>query len=499
MVEQRDFLRLHDISKSFAGVRALSHVDLDVSEGEVHSLVGENGSGKSTLIKIIAGVLQPDEGAEIHIAGRSIRRLNAFDSISAGIQVIYQDLSLFPNLTVAENIAMSQYIQDKKTIVSRKEMTTRARESMAMVEVDIPPSTTVGELPIAKQQIVAVCRSITRGGKLIIMDEPTSSLSRRDVDCLFEVVRNLKAKGISILFVCHKLDEVFEIADRVTILRDGECIGRHVIAELTRERLVQIMTGRTITYRDLPQSVREEGFVLETRGLTRSGKFREVSFGLRRGEILGVAGLVGSGRTELASAIFGLDQADSGEILVDGRRVRIRSVQDAVACGIGYVPEGRLVQGLFMEHSVKNNLIVTVLKSLVGKAGLLQRNHIREFASSWISKLGIKTPSGDVLVKQLSGGNQQRVVLSKWLERNPKVLILDSPTVGVDVGAKEEIHALIAKLAEEGMGIIMISDEVAEVVHHTHEFLLMKEGEIVGRFQSPEISENELLDRLLEK
>lgn len=499
MAVERNYLQLRRVTKSFAGVQALAQVDLTVAQGEVHSLVGENGSGKSTLIKIIAGVLRPDPGAEIQIAGRTLRHLSAFDSISAGIQVIYQDLALFPNLTVAENIAMSRYIHDKRALVNRREMTSVAREAMAKISVQIDPAALVGDLPIAKQQIVAICRSITWGGRLIVMDEPTSSLSRRDVDGLFSVIRNLKADGISTLFVCHKLDEVFEIADRVTVLRDGRCVGGYGIDELDRETLVRLMTGRDLATAEM-QSFGGDGHpLLEVRKLTKSGQFSEVSFALRSGEILGIAGLLGAGRTELASSIFGLEPADSGEILVEGKLRRIKSVRDAMRCGIGYVPEDRLLQGLFMDHSVRKNLIVTMLSAMVGKSRFLQPRRIRGFVASWIARLGIKTPSADASVKQLSGGNQQRVVLAKWLERNPGILILDSPTVGIDVGAKEDIHELMTELAKGGMGIIMISDEVAEIVHHTHRFLLMRGGRVVDEFLTPQVSEELLLKRLLER
>jgi simple sugar transport system ATP-binding protein len=492
-------LSLRNVSKSYAGVQALSHVDLSVDEGEVHSLVGENGSGKSTLIKIVAGVVQPDPGSEIRIRNRLWRRLTAIDSLSEGIQVIYQDLSLFPNLTVAENISMSQYIHERRGIVSRKEMAAIAREAMGKVAVSLDPFTTVQELSIAKQQLVAICRSITRGGRLIIMDEPTSSLSRRDVDCLFSVIRSLRDQGITILFVGHKLNEVFEIADRVTVLRDGRGVGSYMLRDLSSEQLIQLMTGKDVFRSALAAHSTGGEPVLEVRNLSKKDRFSDVSFRLGRGEILGIAGLVGAGRTELALSIFGLDAADSGDILVDGVPRRIRSVKDAMTLGIGYVPEDRLVQGLFMDHSVRRNLMATVLRGLLGRLGLLERRRIASFVTSWIGKLGIKTPSPESSVKQLSGGNQQRVVLSKWLERNPRILVLDGPTVGIDVGAKEEIHGLIKRLAADGMGILMISDEVAEIVQHTHRVLLMKGGRIVDEYTTSHITEDGLLRQLLER
>jgi simple sugar transport system ATP-binding protein len=492
-----DFLCLRNVSKTFAGVKALSRVDLSVREGEVHALVGENGCGKSTLIKIIAGVLPPDAGATIAIRGKEWKHLSAFDSISQGIQVMYQDLALFPNLTVAENIAVSQYIQDRRPVVSRREMAQTAREAMRLVSVSLDLSTTVEELSIAKQQLVAICRSITRGARLIIMDEPTSSLGRRDVEYLLGVIRGLREKGITTLFVGHKLNEVFEIADRVTVLRDGRGMGTFEASQLDAGKLVTLMTGGQIAHSALPSAGQAGEPILELRKLTKAGQFTDVSLTLRPGEILGIAGLLGAGRTELAMSIFGMNRPDSGEILVQGVPRRVRSVPDAMALGIGYVPEERLVQGLFMDHSVKRNLIVTVLRTLLGRLGLLDSARTDGFVRSWISELGIKTPSADSPVKQLSGGNQQRVVLSKWMERGPRILILDGPTVGIDVKAKGEIHEIMRTLAGKGMGIIMISDETAEIVQHTSRFLLMKGGRITAEHETRGVTEDGLLKELL--
>ena len=493
------FLSLVDVNKSFSGVQALSHVDFTVRKGEVHCLVGENGSGKSTLIKIIAGIVQPDPGCEITIRDRPFRKLTAIDSMNEGIQVIYQDLSLFPNLTVAENISINQYLEENKKIIRKKDISKIAKETMCLVGTELDTSTIVGELPIAKQQLVAICRAITRGEKLIIMDEPTSSLGKTDIDYLFSVIRNLKEKGISVLFVGHKLNEVFEIADRVTILRDGKKIGTYSVDDLDNERLIELMTGKKIKTSQYVKSTTETRVLLEVRNLTRTGQFNNVSFQLRAGEIVGLIGLVGSGRTELALSIFGLNVPDSGDIIIKGNRQEIDSVQDAMELGIGYVPEDRLIQGLFMEHTISKNMIVTLLNFLLNKMLLLDKNKIKSVNETWIKELDIKTPSPDLVVKQLSGGNQQRVVLSKWLERNPDILILDGPTIGIDVGAKEEIHAIMRDLAKKGIGILMISDEVSEVVHHSQRILLMKEGHITNEFDAASITESDLLKRLGEK
>ena len=490
------FLSLHNISKSYGGVRALSQVDLDIQAGEVHCLVGENGSGKSTLIKVIAGVVQPDPGGSLAIGGRHYARLSPIDSMHAGIQVIYQDLSLFPNLTVAENIAINQCLEEKRTLVRRSQIVAVAREAMGRIGTELVPECLVGDLPIARQQIVAICRSITRGGRLIVMDEPTSSLGRRDIDYLFSVIGKIRERGLSVLFVGHKLNEILEIADRVTVLRDGRKVVTSEIAGLDREQLIEHMTGRKVVTSAYAKTYSTEKSLLELRKLSKKGQFVDVDLQLHAGEVLGITGLIGSGRTELALALFGLNPPDAGKILIDGSECSIGSAVKAVALGICYVPEDRLTQGLFMEHSVNRNIIVTVLRQLVGRLGLLDGRRIRQVNARWIRELAIRTPSAELQVKQLSGGNQQRVVLAKWLERQPKILILDGPTIGVDVGAKQEIHQIIKGLAESGMGIIMISDEVAEVVAYSHRILVMRDGRISAEFDAARTSESEVLQEL---
>jgi simple sugar transport system ATP-binding protein len=493
------FLSLKNISKSYAGVHALSQVDFEVRAGEVHCLVGENGSGKSTLIKVIAGVVQPEAGHSISINGRHYGRLSPIDSMLAGIQVIYQDLSLFPNLTVAENIAINQWLEERRTMVRRAQMVLLARQAIHQIGTELDPDSLVGELPIARQQCVAICRSITRGGKLIVMDEPTSSLGKRDIDYLFSVIRNLKDRGLAVLFVGHKLNEIFEIADRVSVLRDGKMVATSDIGQLDKERLIELMTGRSIVSSSYAKNYSTEKPLLEVRGLSKKAQFQDVNFRLYAGEILGITGLIGSGRTELALSLFGLNPPDSGAILVDGGECRIRSAEKALELGICYVPEDRLTQGLFMEHSIRDNMIVTVIRQLARRLGLLDGKRIKAINAAWIKELAIRTPSAALQVKQLSGGNQQRVVLAKWLERKPRILILDGPTIGVDVGAKEEIHQIVKALAERGIGILMISDEVSEVVANSHRILLMADGQLGGELDAARTSESEVLERLNEK
>ena len=486
-----DFLQLRAISKSFVGVQALKRVDFSIRRGEIHCLVGENGSGKSTLIKIISGVLQPDSG-EILVEGRRIGHLEAMASLGRGIHVIYQDLSLFPNLTVAENIAISELQEEGRSLIDWRAMRRIARAAMDRIKVDLPPGQEVGELAVGLQQLVAICRALTHELKLLILDEPTASLPRRDIDNLLGVVRDLQSSGIAVLFVSHKLNEVFEVAERITVLRDGESVGTLPRTELTNEKLVTLMTGRTIT--ETRFSMAETGVrrLLEVRGLSRKGSFQDISFDLRAGEIVGITGLVGSGRTELALALFGISPADSGEILVEEKRTRISSVQDAVRAGIAYVPENRLVQGLIMKKSVADNVIAAILHRLLARLRLIDPRLRREKAAEWVKALDIRVSDPGVPVQTLSGGNQQRVVIAKWLAAEPKILILDGPTVGIDVMAKGAIHNIIRDLAARGMGVLLISDEIPEVVNNCNRVLLMRAGKIRSEISTEGVKPEEV-------
>jgi simple sugar transport system ATP-binding protein len=474
-----EFLRLERIHKSFVGVHALKGVDFALRRGEIHCLVGENGSGKSTLIKIISGVLQPDSG-QIVVEGQRVDHLGSAATLARGIQVIYQDLSLFPNLTVAENIALSAAKERGGRIVSWREVRSIARAAMARIQVEIDLDAEVGELPIGLQQLVAICRALTGDPKLLILDEPTASLPKHDIDSLFAVVRDLQAHGISVLFVSHKLNEVFAIAERITVLRDGDRVATLPPGELDDDKLVSLMTGRTLSRRRFTFSDPGARKVLEVRGLSRRNNFEDVSFELRAGEIVGLTGLRGAGRTELALALFGISPAERGEIRVEGRPVRIGSVQEAVAAGIAYVPENRLVQGLVMKLSVAENVTAAILDRLLARFGLVDPERKQAAAVEWIKTLGVKVSDPAVPVQTLSGGNQQKVVLAKWLAASPKILVLDGPTVGVDVMAKSDIHDLVRGLAARGLAVLLITDEVSEAVSNANRILVMRAGRIRG-------------------
>lgn len=487
----KEFLELRNIRKSFVGVNALKGVDFSLRAGEIHCLVGENGSGKSTLIKIISGVLHPDSGGII-IEGRPMDHLEAAASLARGIHVIYQDLSLFPNLSVAENIALSELQEEGRALIDWRAMRRIARAALERIQVDIDLDVEVGDLTIGRQQLVAIGRALTSDLKLLILDEPTASLTKRDIESLLAVVHDLQASGIAVLFVSHKLNEVFAVADRITVLRDGESVATLPRAELTNEKLIALMTGRSITETRFSFPAGDDRLLLEVRGLTKKNNFEEISFELRAGEIVGLTGLIGAGRSELALALFGVSPADRGEVFVGGERVRIRSVQDAVKAGIAYVPENRLVQGLFMKHPVRENLIVAILPRLLTRLGLIDPERRREKVADWIRALDIRVTDSSVAVQTLSGGNQQRVVIAKWLASGPKILILDGPTVGIDVMAKSAIHGIIRELARKGMGVLLISDEVAEVVANCNRILLMRSGRIRAQIVAEGVEPGEL-------
>jgi simple sugar transport system ATP-binding protein len=486
------FLNLSGISKRFGGVTALSDVDMTLEAGEVHCLIGENGSGKSTLIKIISGVQPPEPGGRIVIEGREVPRLTPQESTRAGIQVIYQDLSLFPNLTVAENIAINSHF-GLPHMVRWNQLRKSAEEALAKIGVTLDLGATVGSLTIANRQLVAICRAFTTDAKLVIMDEPTASLTRTEVNSLLKLVRSLKEKGICIVFVSHRLDEVLEVADRVTVLRDGKKVGTYPAKDVNDKKLAVLMTGKEFSYDLKEVDLSQKPVVLSVEGLTRQGEFEDISFDLRSGEILGLTGLLGSGRTELALSLFGMTRPERGEIRVDGKALQLRNNQDAIEAGIAYVSEDRLTMGLVLDQPISSNTLVSILQRLTGRFGLVPEDTRQKTVDRWVHDLSIKVSNTENAVRTLSGGNQQRVVLAKWLARKPRVLILDSPTVGVDVSAKDGIYEIVKRLAAEGVAILMISDEIPEVLYHSHRILVMREGRLSGAHRPHETDEAGLM------
>ena len=489
------FIEMLGITKRFGGVQALNNVDFTIRPAEVHCLAGENGCGKSTLIKILAGVYAPDEG-KIILDQQAHSHLSPAASQRAGIQVIYQDLSLFPNLSVAENIVFRHHIDKPAQLVRRTEIDQQAREVTARLGVDLPLAETVGRLPIAVRQLVAICRALAAQARLVVMDEPTASLTHTEIDALLETVNGLKAHRIATVFVSHKLEEVMRIAERVTVLRDGSRVGTYPAGDIDRYRLAELMTGHKLESSLKPRLANEGAPILEVRGLTRRGHYEGIDLALRPGEILGIIGRLGSGRTELALSLFGMNPPDSGEIRVAGKSVRLRTNRTAIRRGIGYVSEDRLSLGLVMPQSIADNIVVSILRKLTGILGLIDGDRRRKTVSHWIHELNVKTSAPDRPVQELSGGNQQRVVLAKWLATDPRILILDSPTVGIDVGAKAGIYQTVDALSRRGIAIILISDEVEEVLHQTHRILVMLSGRITAAFDPVEVTERELREAI---
>ncbi|MEY8331712.1 sugar ABC transporter ATP-binding protein [Lachnospiraceae bacterium 47-T17] len=486
-------LEMSGICKSFSGVRALDNVNFRVRPGKVMCLAGENGCGKSTLVKIISGVYTRDEGSYT-FGGREISKITPAEATRLGIQVIYQDLSIFPNLTVMENLAINSEITARRKIVNKKRWAQTAKEALSKVGYEIDLQAKMGELSVADKQLVAICRAMLFDAKLIIMDEPTTALTKKEVDALFETVRQLRDAGIAIMFISHKTEEIFEISDDVCIMRNGKNVYAGPTSELTPKEFTYHMTGRELSDERFVAKNVSERPVLQVENLGLQGSFQNVSFELRGGEILGITGLLGSGRTELALALFGLEHPKEGRIILNGQEVRIASPIQAQKLKIGYVPEDRLTEGLCLEQPIADNITLSSLKRLSGPLGLLNHQALIDDANIWKEKFHIKTDDVRKNASTLSGGNQQKIVLSKWLSNDLDVLILNGPTVGVDVGAKEDIHALVHGLANEGLAVIIISDDLSEVVMNCSRVIVMKEGSIVGEMAGDAVSEDGILE-----
>ncbi|MEM1431691.1 MAG: sugar ABC transporter ATP-binding protein [Pseudomonadota bacterium] len=493
---ERYALQARSVTQTFGAFTALKHVSFDLREGEVHCLAGENGSGKSTLIKVINGVHAPEPGAEISFHGeRAVARVSPQEAKRHGVHVIWQDLALFPDLTVAENISFDGFVArpfgPRNTAANRQ----LAEEVIARIGIALDPEAILGDLSIAKRQIVAICRVLAADARIIFMDEPTASLTRKETDALLAIVRRLSSDGISVVFVSHRLAEVLDVCARATVLKDGALVGTFPTAGMTQKRLSELMTGLELNEQQRPKSAFADR-VLELKGLSRTGDYQDVSLTLHKGEILGLTGLVGSGRTELALTLFGMTQPTGGQILLDGRKVRFSSNQDAIDAGIAYVSEDRLNLGLVQNQSIEKNTAATVLDELAEPKYWLSPRRVRALCDFWIEKLRTKASDPALPVSSLSGGNQQRIVLAKWLATNPRVLILDAPTVGVDVGAKAGIFRIVRDLAEQGMAILLITDEAGEAHTHADRVLILRGGAIREDLSPHDISED-ALERLI--
>jgi rhamnose transport system ATP-binding protein len=488
--ENRPVLEMAHVSKQFGATLALDDVSLELRHGEIHALLGENGAGKSTLIKIMTGVQRQDSG-EILIAGAPVRVTSSQDAQRLGVAAIYQEPMIFPDLSVAENIFIGH--RDRGKIVDRRRMEREAREVLARLDVRLDVGEPARGLTLAEQQTVEIAKAISLDVRVLIMDEPTASLSAHEVQRLFRIVHTLRQQGVAILFISHRMEEVFEIADRITILRDGRWISTTPRAELTPATAISRMVGREV--RELFRRERRQPgpLRLSVRGLHREGAFQDVSFDLRAGEVLGFAGLVGARRTDVGLALFGIAPADGGEIALDGTPVTVTSPRDAMALGIAYSTEDRRQLGLVMPLSIAANVSLPSLPRFLSPAGMVRRAEERATAEAFRQRLSIRAASVDTPAASLSGGNQQKVVISKWLETNPKVMILDEPTRGIDVGAKVEVHQLIDDLAARGMAIILISSDLPEVLAMSDRILVMREGRQMAIFDHHEASQERVL------
>lgn len=492
----QSLLKAEHVKISFGSVHALRDVSLEILPGEIHCLAGENGCGKSTIIKIISGVYQRD-GGTIEFNGQKLDRISPIDAINMGIQVIYQDFALFPNLTVAENLALNTELASRKKTVSWKNVRKIAEEAVAKINFKVDLDQKVEELSVAQKQMVAISRALMSNAKLIIMDEPTTALTKKEVSALFKIILKLKEQGIAILFISHKLNEVFEISDRFTIFRNGEMVATGSTKDLDDKKFTYYMTGREFSDQVFVARNVSENPVLELKNLSREGEFSDISFSLKRGEILGITGLLDSGRTELALAMFGLKPADSGEILKDGKAVKITNPREAISNKIGYVPEDRLSEGLFLTQSIGDNIIISEIDRLKKKNGQFDRKRQNEEVEKWVKELEIKTDNPDNPATTLSGGNQQRIVLAKWLACDLDVLILNGPTVGVDIGSKHDIHKVLQNLAGQGLGIIIISDDLPEVIQNCSRVLVIKGGKIRSEYSTQNVTEKMIIDDMM--
>ena len=493
------FLEMRNISKTFPGVKALDGVNIQIRQGEVLALAGENGAGKSTLMKILTGVYSPDPGGSILIEGKEIALRDSNHARALGIGIIYQELSVVENLSVAENLFLAREPRNRLGLLDRARMSREARQMLETIELDLDPSARVSELSVGQKQMIEIAKALAYQSKVIIMDEPTASLSHHETRTLLRLIKRLRERNIAVVYISHRLEEIFELADQVSVLRDGRTVNTSAIAHVTRDSLVRMMVDRELSdlYPGSTVSHASKEPVLEVRDLSlravkgAQARIRDINFTLHRGEILGVAGLVGSGRTEIMEMIFGMRPC-TGSIAIDGKPVTILSPYDAIEQGIGFVTEDRKAQGLVLGMSVRENFSLTHLKRY-SPFQFLQRAKEENSCKQFVRSLGIKTPDNEQKVVNLSGGNQQKIVIAKWVARNPKVLIVDEPTRGIDIGAKAEVHALLARLASQGIGIIVISSDLLEVLAVSDRILIVREGQLNGEMTREQATQERVM------
>lgn len=489
-MSEQYLLEMKGIHKSFPGVKALVDVGLQLKAGEVHALLGENGAGKSTLIKVLGGIYHAEEG-EIYIDGQKVTIDGVVAAREAGISIVHQELVLVPYMTVAENIFLGREPGSKMNI-NRKQMTEEAQKLMDAYEMNIDADTLVERLTIAQQQMVEIVKAISFNSKILVMDEPTSSISDKEVGFLFETMRTLTKKGVGIIYISHKMSELEEICDRVTVMRDGQTVGTKVVKETTKDELIAMMVGRELTNYYTRDYLEPGEVVLKCEHISDKKMAKDASFELHRGEIVGFAGLVGAGRSETMKAVFGLAPSMSGEVWVDGQKVQIKSPVDALKYGIALVPESRKEEGLYKVQSVRFNSTIEVLSQFIKNLHVNGKKE-EEITQKYIDMMGTKTPSQEQVIGNLSGGNQQKVMIGRWLATSPKILILDEPTRGVDVGAKAEIYAIMNELVKQGMSIIMISSELPEIINMSDRIYVMNEGRVTGCLGHEDVTQEKIM------
>ena len=486
-------LSMKGITKSFSGVAALKNAALDLKAGEVVALMGENGAGKSTLMKILTGIYSKDSG-EIKYMGQEVCYKGPAESEEAGISIVHQELNMMNDLTVAQNLFIGRE-EMKGLFIDDKKMNEKASELFKVLKIDINPAEKIGNLTVGKQQMVEIAKAISSNAKVIIFDEPTAALTDSEIEELFKVIRDLKKKGTGMVYISHRMDEINIISDRVIVMRDGEYVGTLITKECSKDDIIKLMVGRTILGEPKTASnvAKDAPVVLKCENLNRGKAVNNVSFELKKGEILGFTGLMGAGRTEVARLIFGADKKDSGKIFINGKEVTINTPEDAVAHGIGYLSEDRKRYGLIVDKSIEENTVIASLNDFV-KGMFIDKAKSKEVSQKYVESLKTKTPGVSQLVKKLSGGNQQKVVIAKWLVRNSDILIFDEPTRGIDVGAKSEIYALMESLAKEGKSIIMISSELPEVLRMSDRIIVMCEGRITGTLDIAEANQEVIME-----
>lgn len=484
-------IQMNDIYKAFGTNQVLSGVDFELQEGEVHALMGENGAGKSTIMNILTGLHKRDSGT-IQIDGQEKYFDNPKDAEKHGVAFIHQELNVWPEMTVLENLFIGKELRSKFGLLKTKEMKALAKKQFEKLAVTIPLDKNAGLCSVGQQQMIEIAKALMTNAKVIIMDEPTAALTEREIEKLFEVINALRKEGVSIVYISHRMEEIFAICDRITVMRDGKTVDTKVISETNFDDVVRKMVGRELTDRFPERHSTVGKTMLEVKNATKNGMFENVSFSVKSGEVVGVAGLMGAGRTEIMRALFGLDKLDSGEIWLDGKKAAIKNPSEAVKLGIGFITEDRKTEGLVLDFSVRDNMALPNLTSF-SKKGFIDDKTENEFVDLLIKRLRIKTQSGETNAKDLSGGNQQKVVIAKWIGIGPKVLILDEPTRGVDVGAKREIYQLMNELTDRGVAIIMVSSELPEVIGMSDRILVVHEGKINGELTKSEATQEKIM------